>query len=137
MREIRFRAWDKQINVMSNWDYIKDIWDLKRLESKDRDTIIMQFTGLKDKNSKEIYEGDVVFYDKYILTEKPKKLYIVEWDNQSCGFLTDVPRFKSLSQCEVIGNIYENPELLNDQVVVEDVPSTRELNKKEVDKDYD
>jgi len=52
MREIKFRAWDKDLHKMYNkWTVIPD---------DDRSHILMQYTGLKDKNGKEIYEGDIV-----------------------------------------------------------------------------
>ncbi len=114
-RIIKFRAWDKQINVMSNWDYIKDIWDLKYLEGKDKDTIIMQFTGLKDKNGKEIFEGDIVKEKNISDGEHIRKVvfekggFWLEGKDGSGGWL-----FIPLS-IEIIGNIYENPELLNNK----------------------
>jgi hypothetical protein len=69
--------------------------------------VIRQFTGLKDKNGKEIYEGDVVFW--------ASRNFIVEWDKDKFIMKTLKEGFGSIDrweECEVIGNIYENPELL-------------------------
>lgn len=80
---------------------------------------VMQFTGLNDKNGKEIYEGDV-------LRGLDTSLYpqqTVRWSDTQASFVCDVfvPDYgevghgisqRSCSECEVIGNIYENPELL-------------------------
>ena len=97
MREIKFRAWSKEKKVM-----IEDIHVPKA--QKDMGHIVMQFTGLKDKNGKEIYEGDIIEDDWHL-----KK----EYRFMEVKFPLD---FIHINECkshmEVIGNIYENPELL-------------------------
>lgn len=73
---------------------------------------IMQYTGLKDKNGKLIYEGDVV--------KQNKTMYYVTWEKGSYGFcdirtkITYTVEFIMNKRQEVIGNIYENPELLKE-----------------------
>lgn len=120
MREIKFRAWcsiaDGYRENRMDYDVIlkdgkyADVeagWDIHGVS----DTIkIMQYTGMKDKNGKEIYERDIVKIAYGI--KKPYKEIISEviYDD---GYEVDIGRLASFHNvCEVIGNIYENPELL-------------------------
>jgi uncharacterized phage protein (TIGR01671 family) len=117
-REIKFRAWDSKNDVMRDWDYIRTSWTLSILNG-DSNTELMQFTGLKDKNLKEIYEGDLV---AVLDGEEQTGTYEVEycgdrnypafdfkgWDGETNG----LSEAKEVFEIEVIGNIYENPELL-------------------------
>ncbi len=143
MREIKFRAWvhdDKditegwmtfQVCVMLNGEcYLDgDICDI------DDCVKIMQYTGLKDKNGKPIYEGDIVkahrFYDavgqnmgvyeaeieevcevKYICDNAAFGLSPVESEDE--GYIE--PLNCSDDGIEIIGNIYENPELIKEEL---------------------
>jgi uncharacterized phage protein (TIGR01671 family) len=63
---------------------------------------LMQFTGLKDKNGKDIYEGDIVEKLTY-----PRDVFEVKFTGGAFTIARYIP-----SQCKVIGNIYQNPELL-------------------------
>lgn len=110
-REIKFRAWDIPVKLM-----LENVgFEAGAIESR-KDLIFMQYTGLKDKNGKEIYEGDIVCS----LNDTPKINAVVKW--QDGRFILknwfDVygqePDFKIVdpSQVEVIGNIYENPMLI-------------------------
>ena len=71
-----------------------------------------QYTGIRDKNGKEIYEGDIV------RTDEKEKLSKVEWDEDNAGLMLIADSIMMDFSCyypeelEVVGNIYENPELL-------------------------
>lgn len=122
MREIKFRAWDnatKKIYLVGGI-----VWDKGKIVEVDRDDDpeieypeLMQYTGLKDKNGKEIYEGDIV--------EASGAVGIVEWLDMGKWTLamprtTDFPQPRMVlggyveKGCRVIGNIYENPDLLKE-----------------------
>lgn len=143
MREIKFRAWDKKEKLMffidkPNYGCEYQVWEFKvdfrqneEIENRLRwyvesdDWEIMQYTGLKDKNGKEIYEGDIIIEEivnNSLKTEKETK--IVFWfKSQSCFKLKSLDNKNhywllnfggSLQPVyEIIGNIYENPELFN------------------------
>jgi len=115
MREIKFRAWIK--NKMKQWDleFFSDMSPVTGYGSEfpdkdDPEIILMQFTGLKDKNGKDVWEGDLIKYYNDIL--------IVEYDESTASFQMGFSSFVldqevcSYDDIEVIGNIYENPELI-------------------------
>lgn len=152
MREIKFRAWEHFLKEMIPVDDIQfyrgdeiNVGGIK-LKPKPRseqpiiintrsawriadgeDATLMQYTGLKDKNGKEIYEGDVVHIDEhgnawtvgYALFGEPRyvvfnqlnprrDIVISEADSSTYGFF----KSEDFIPLEVIGNIYQNPELL-------------------------
>lgn len=118
----KFRAWDSWRKRMSVVDRIYIDTEGVRLYDdfgeywRDfRDVELMQSTGLKDKNGKEIFEGDIVDY-------KGRKA-LVSWHGSYASFIYRFvdelqkrnaewnPLYLAYMRCEVIGNIYENPEL--------------------------
>jgi uncharacterized phage protein (TIGR01671 family) len=109
MREINFRCWDITNKTMhavglllighgaTGYSY-PALGEDANVGTEDTNRVVMQFTGLKDKNGKEIYEGDIVNIPN-------AGNYQVKW--MSLGWSLHL-----VDDVEVIGNIYENPELL-------------------------
>lgn len=127
MKKIKFRAWDTEkkemVEVLSmsfNDDEIHLMDKECRIWTtvKDYIAIPMQYTGLRDKNGIEIYEGDIILAGHYKWKCK------VVWDEECARFIgltneedvkivyVDMKDRNHESAVEVIGNIYENPELL-------------------------
>lgn len=135
MREIKFRAWNekhKRLFIIKqpyhlqlqqdskgkvSWKIIDYELGCQNISSWDKDSknILMQYTGLKDKNGKEIYEGDIVkfsFINKHT-NNKWDELIRVEYDN---GLFSPIGGYERGTKyyhkgCEIIGNIYQNKEL--------------------------
>lgn len=114
MRSIKFRAWDKNFKKMFYEGFGVSAKGTYYIESTSKDIEIMEYTGLKDKNGKEIYEGDIVnsYYDKPFIIEHTIGNHI-----KTTGHGETAQEYISgfvfqYDSVEVIGNIYENPELL-------------------------
>ena len=102
MREIKFRAWDKDKSEMIEWEALRMTYASFLNTPNDWLYDCMQYTGLNDKNGKEIYEGDLYQIEGLGLIE-------VKWlDGDDGYYCWNIGR----NDGEVIGNIYENPELL-------------------------
>ena len=123
MREIEFRAWDTENEIMvydnendtyGYWDGCQDsdIGMINHLLNR-KEYIFMQYTGLKDKKGVKIFEGDIIT----VLMVEGYEQFVAGWSDEYNGFrFTDNDgtdwNITSQNDIEVIGNIYDNPELL-------------------------
>lgn len=127
MREIKFRVWVKEKKAIFEViliDYVtkKVTYLLERVghllsirDAKFNDVEFMQYTGLEDKNGKEIYEGDIVTLhnSRYKVIFNMEQARFVLRDDK---FEMEIPFTNNNNErMEIIGNIYENPELLGDK----------------------
>lgn len=112
----KFRAWDEDSQKMNGNVEIYIAKD-KTIEVRPKDdkTSVMQSTGLFDKNDKEIFEGDIV----HAYSEGARLIGVIEYfDNAYCikdknGIYNSL--WTNAEQYEIIGNIYENPELVEEE----------------------
>lgn len=103
-----FESYDNK-NIRTNY-----IENFSRDDFDEGYIIVEQYTGLKDKNGKEIYEGDIVEYDWYIRNDKSYKVKErVVFDDMGARLGNN--RIRNCSNVEVIGNIHENPDLLEEK----------------------
>ena len=130
MREHKYRAWNKkgkrwlgmnlQMSVVDGLLWWQYGYGCEILSAEERENIeLVQYTNEKDKHKNKIYEGYILKYnnEKY---PSSSGIYIIKWSNKECGFTCEreKPYNYLLSrvwcECEIIGNIYENPELLGE-----------------------
>lgn len=116
MREIKFRAWDKEHKKMRGHTDPQTIQAVLFGNDYNGRVVVMQYTGLHDKNGKEIYEGDIVKQIKDICIIKSCvggfECKMVAGPQKESTFIFN---YLSDKYCEVIGNIHDNPSLLEVQ----------------------
>lgn len=129
MKEIKFRAWDKKENKMFFVRTLNILNPVHKSSQKysvcenaytcKNDFELMQFTGIKDKNGKEIYEGDIVYHKPDTTWEgvRLSSMAIVIWNEEDAQFQYEHINHKISfpiigESIENKGNIYENPEMV-------------------------
>ena len=117
----RYRAWDKETKTMNGMAEIYRNRNQEiELRPRDEKIILMQSTGLKDKNGKEIFEGDIIRYNIDVVDIKrhPTLGFYTVLDGRE-GFFGDGMSIDDFEEgakefsktAEIIGNIYENPDM--------------------------
>lgn len=128
MREIKFRAWHKIEKYMTpsfrfGHEFYHNTDDGIHYDGDDvisfslaEDYILMQYTGLKDKNGEEIYEGDILEPIKGLVDTNAVKRFVEKWSDYRGGWMIGIYNEMGYGTgskgFKIIGNIYENPKLL-------------------------
>jgi len=117
--KIKFRVWDgtkfwRDVAIYDNSPYVWNYEETSLVPLFNQDQInlygkpiIQRFTGLTDKNNKEIYEGDLV------ISSEETGVFEIKWEDVSALFLVGEELWPN-ARLTIIGNIFENPELLNE-----------------------
>lgn len=115
---MKFRVWNKILNKFDDQDYLldsggvlyyynSDTWDLRKAKPKENH-VVQRFTGLLDKSGKEIYEGDII----NIYNNNTKNIGRIDFIYGGFRLNYLDMQMYSKSELEIIGNIFQNSELL-------------------------
>lgn len=121
-REIKFRVWDgERLKPVTLWGFHEGFIMTSKGSADEEEFEVMQFTGLRDKNGKEIYEGDIIKANTFDENINKVQVGKVKYRNERHGYIfvpneleknnLYYPLF-AIVTCELMGNIYENPEFL-------------------------
>ena len=126
MREIKFKAWDIKEKKMISWSCMRQEAfnrggvSLFYMIFTDSNFVPMQYTGLKDKKDKEIYESDIceVTYRDVTYHLLEKELLLVKYEQGNFVFNYNISNFwvcgSTIQAIKIVGNKYENPELIEE-----------------------
>jgi len=127
----KFRAWDKKRKLMYNKvSFDADYHSPRQVYAENLDSLtfvnlkdceIMQYTGMKDKNSKEIFEGDIIQANisKYSVPTMGEVIFCVQYSTWASRNLAGNTFLWKLDKIEKIGNIFENPDMLKESSISE------------------
>ena len=112
MQEFKFRAWHTGVNEMLYEDYLGNVFQWLREKQPIK---IMQYIGLKDRKNNKIYEGDIIKLGNIEIGFSNHK---VQWNQENCSWKLSTFGGRLIESrikiYEIIGNIYENSELLKE-----------------------
>ena len=127
MREIKFRAWNSEykqmwydgghLNLSITINGVLGSPDPYYGTDLSENFVLMQYTGFKDDNGVEIYEGDILER-----TDSEKERFVIEFDNDKCGLMLnyyetdELYNFEELPDCRIIGNVYASFEQFKNEL---------------------
>ena len=120
MRTIKFRGYSQTFNSWFYGDLLITrqpatiVCEESGHEYEVEPNSVGQFTGLYDKNGKEIYEGDILAFENILNFKKVlQSHFVIKWEDYGNGML-GFTQFSPINNFVICGNLYENPELLTD-----------------------